>query len=220
MTSSEDRGSKGAHEGSATNPPGQSGKPAAGEGLSTRASGIGARAPSSGVPPSVVARRTSRAGRPDVYYAIWARAYVEWLRLGSKTPVKDLATAPPVAIAGYSSGEKSWSEGMIRDVLAGSEAPRPPHPLAFRSRRRRAHPEVPKPPSILSRTRSARTRLAEGSSGSVLCFPARGSRGGTGRRSRHVAFLNVDRIPLSIGEPSWLRTCSSPIQRGCGTMRM
>lgn len=65
----------------------------------------------------MAARRPGRAGRSDIYYAIWARAYVEWLRLGSKTPVKDLATAPPVAIAGYSSGEKSWSEGTIRDVL-------------------------------------------------------------------------------------------------------
>lgn len=64
--------------------------------------------------PEAVPRRPGRAGRPDRYYAIWANAYVDRLREGSATPVKDLTTAPPVVL-GVGAGEAS--EATIRDTL-------------------------------------------------------------------------------------------------------
>jgi hypothetical protein len=65
----------------------------------------------------VVARKPGRAGRPDTYYAIWSEAYVERIRAGSRTPVKDLALDPPVRIQGYVSDTNKASPATIRDIL-------------------------------------------------------------------------------------------------------
>ncbi|MGH2658405.1 MAG: hypothetical protein ACRDHS_01775 [Actinomycetota bacterium] len=52
---------------------------------------------------AAVPKRTGRAGRSDEFYARWAAAYVERLRRGSRHPVRDLVTRPPVKIAGFAS---------------------------------------------------------------------------------------------------------------------
>lgn len=61
-----------------------------------------------------VPRRPGRAGRPDIYYALWADAYVERLRGGSRTPVKDLVAKPPVVM----DTGGGISIDAVRDVLA------------------------------------------------------------------------------------------------------
>ncbi len=62
-----------------------------------------------------VPKRTGRAGRSDEFYARWAAAYVERLQRGSRRPVRDLATRPPVRIAGFDSSREP--EATVRAII-------------------------------------------------------------------------------------------------------
>ena len=62
-----------------------------------------------------VPKRTGRAGRSDAFYARWAAAYVERLQRGSRHPVRDLVTRPPVKIAGFASSRAP--DATVRAIL-------------------------------------------------------------------------------------------------------
>jgi len=62
-----------------------------------------------------VPKRTGRAGRSDEFYARWAAAYVERLQRGSRHPVRDLVTRPPVKIAGFASSRAP--EATVRAII-------------------------------------------------------------------------------------------------------
>jgi hypothetical protein len=62
-------------------------------------------------------RRPGRAGRPDSFYLVWAVAYVERLKVGSRHPVKDLAEHPPKVVRGYISDADVTSEATVRDFI-------------------------------------------------------------------------------------------------------
>ena len=62
-----------------------------------------------------VPKRTGRAGRSDEFYARWAAAYVGRLKRGSRHPVRDLVTRPPVTIAGF--GSSGAPEATVRGII-------------------------------------------------------------------------------------------------------
>ncbi len=64
---------------------------------------------------AAVPKRTGRAGRSDEFYARWAAAYVERLKRGSRHPVSDLVTRPPVKIAGFASSRAP--EATVRAII-------------------------------------------------------------------------------------------------------
>jgi len=68
--------------------------------------------------PTLAMRRPGRRGRPDLHYALWAKAYVDRLREGSFRPIADLSEDPPSAVTGYVSDSSFVSPGTIRAILA------------------------------------------------------------------------------------------------------
>jgi len=63
--------------------------------------------------------RPGRGGRDDLFYAIWAAAYVGLLQAGDRTPVRSLGEDPPVALEGASS---PLSPNTVRGILAEARA--------------------------------------------------------------------------------------------------
>ncbi|MGH2597262.1 MAG: hypothetical protein ACRDH7_15065 [Actinomycetota bacterium] len=65
----------------------------------------------------IAPRRPGRAGRPDLFYARWAAAYVALVEAGSRQPVKDLAEDPPIPIEGYVSKGQHASVESVRGII-------------------------------------------------------------------------------------------------------
>jgi len=63
------------------------------------------------------ARRPGRGGRSDAFYARWAEAYVELLARGSRSPIKDLAADPPIAIDGFDPSESTKARNTVRGLI-------------------------------------------------------------------------------------------------------
>ncbi len=66
---------------------------------------------------AIVPRRPGRAGRSDDFYAVWAVAYLERVRAGSRHPAKDLAARPPFRLKGDLPDAGGASVNTVRDIL-------------------------------------------------------------------------------------------------------
>lgn len=64
-----------------------------------------------------VRRRPGRKGRSDLYFAVWAAAYVDLVERGIRTPIKELAANPPLPLAPWSLDGKA-SRHTIADIVA------------------------------------------------------------------------------------------------------
>lgn len=62
-------------------------------------------------------RRPGRGGRDDLFYAIWAEAYVRLVEAGVPHPVKALAANPPIPVEGYVSTEGKVSVDTARGFV-------------------------------------------------------------------------------------------------------
>jgi len=63
--------------------------------------------------------RPGRGGRDDLFYAIWAAAYVERLLAGDRTPVRSLGEDPPIELEGAPS---PLSRNTVRGILADARS--------------------------------------------------------------------------------------------------
>lgn len=66
---------------------------------------------------SRVERRPGRGGRPDLFYATWAAAYVQSVANGSRHPVTDLAVRPPVKIEGFGPSDDADAVATVRAIV-------------------------------------------------------------------------------------------------------